>query len=507
MTAFNEEEFFDDAETSEGGDSSMLKINQEGGEDAEVQHQSLPTINAQHIAESEGESYKGLSHTYSPKSNLDVSERLELCFSNIASEISRLSKLSSTIRRVSKEASILRTSNIHLTDESGNDTESNMLELFLHFVKDMFPNLNDIIHQRLTRAMLLRRKKALYERYSPGKPVVWSQEAAPRSSVALPHIQSTVPSGFQDELKDEHEAKWLAKTATAPTLPQNKSEYATSLGKLGRSSPDRASRPENLIEPYVCLFVGCHEPDLIYSHRNEWLDHLRWHNKVWRCSSHRELDFSTRDDYFVHMREVHNTKLSDSQLRVMAKRNLRKVEKPLLSCLMCGREGTEIDGRLEDHMIVHMRALALKSVPSHDEQMIDEIEGDKKSANTWYDRDLSRIEGSDSDEDMIDIKTEKVEPAGDVPMPLWPISSPDKAQAMHQHKGASTEIGQSVSVTTELAFPSRPIGRPPFWTTSRQRKMCRLCLYTTLKMEEIIELIYIDAPSMIHYDLPLSAPR
>lgn len=33
-------------------------------------------------------------------------------------------------------------------------------------------------------------------------------------------------------------------------------------------------------------------------------------------------------------------------------------------------------------------------------------------------------------------------------------------------------------------------GRPPLWTLSSQRKMCRLYLYTTLKIEEILDVVY-----------------
>jgi hypothetical protein len=51
-----------------------------------------------------------------------------------------------------------------------------------------------------------------------------------------------------------------------------------------------------------------------------------------------------------------------------------------------------------------------------------------------------------------------------------------------------------LTIPTTSASPSSTAavqtGRPPLWTLSSQRKMCRLYLYTTLKIEEILDVVY-----------------
>lgn len=37
-------------------------------------------------------------------------------------------------------------------------------------------------------------------------------------------------------------------------------------------------------------------------------------------------------------------------------------------------------------------------------------------------------------------------------------------------------------------------GRPPLWTNSSQRKMCRLYLYTTLQISKILEVVHYPMP-------------
>lgn len=37
-------------------------------------------------------------------------------------------------------------------------------------------------------------------------------------------------------------------------------------------------------------------------------------------------------------------------------------------------------------------------------------------------------------------------------------------------------------------------GRPPLWTNSTQRKVCRLYLYTTLSISKILEVVHHPMP-------------
>ncbi|RSL42815.1 hypothetical protein CEP54_015340 [Fusarium duplospermum] len=159
---------------------------------------------------------------------------------------------------------------------------------------------------------------------------------------------------------------------------------------------------KNDLDPYVCLFENCDQPDVLYTHSDEWLGHLHQHGKVWRCSSHREMGpFSTLEHYMRHMREVHDTKLSDKQLRVVANRNSRKATKLFQSCPLCGREEAEVDGRLEDHLAGHLRSLALKSLPSYQDEIPDDVADENNSVDGSRPRSRSTLREMEEEKEML----------------------------------------------------------------------------------------------------------
>jgi hypothetical protein len=125
---------------------------------------------------------------------------------------------------------------------------------------------------------------------------------------------------------------------------------------------------KNDLDAYVCLFEECDTPEELYNHSNQWLRHLRGHTLRWCCSSksHGRLFFITRDDYMDHMRNLHKGAFTEAQLRVLAERNARTAGPVFESCPLCGVE--EVKGRLEDHIVGHLRFLALKSLPPYQDE-------------------------------------------------------------------------------------------------------------------------------------------
>ncbi|TKW52830.1 hypothetical protein CTA1_527 [Colletotrichum tanaceti] len=75
-----------------------------------------------------------------------------------------------------------------------------------------------------------------------------------------------------------------------------------------------------------------------------------------------------------HMRQDHNTKLSDTQLRALANRNARKMADLFTTCPLCGIDKKTAEDDLESHITGHLRSLALKSLPSYKEEMEPEDE-------------------------------------------------------------------------------------------------------------------------------------
>lgn len=145
----------------------------------------------------------------------------------------------------------------------------------------------------------------------------------------------------------------------------------------------------------MCLFEDCNQPDVLYTRSEAWLDHLHQHKKVWHCSLRCEIGpFSELEEYMGHMRQVHNTKLNDRQLRAIANRNSRRTGALFLSCPLCGREESEVESRLEDHLAGHLRSLALKSLPSYQDAIPDDAASVHTSINGSQPRSRSTIKDS-----------------------------------------------------------------------------------------------------------------
>ncbi|EHK22656.1 uncharacterized protein TRIVIDRAFT_60500 [Trichoderma virens Gv29-8] len=357
-----------------------------------------------------------------PDTRSAANERLEWCFVDITTELSRLEKTANTIGRASNEAHVLNASDFQIKDVEGNNVESLLLRDFERHIGRRFPNISKIIQQRLARTMLLRQKRILHRRHYQGNTDTQPQEATPKGSITLLASQlmgpaiilssgnvkivsfgSSVISARKTAVLSTHEAL-IFPPAPSPAAerkykqrrtPRVADTHNTSRLVKAKSNAKSKKKPQaigeitcpyclymlpaqeasdelawrnhvkNDLDPYVCLFEDCQEADLLYNDSDEWLSHLHQHNKLWRCSSHRDLGpFSTREDYIKHIREAHNINLSDTQLRVLAKKNARKAVKLFLSCPMCGKNATEVDGRLEDHIAGHLLSLALKSLPS-----------------------------------------------------------------------------------------------------------------------------------------------
>jgi tetratricopeptide (TPR) repeat protein len=119
------------------------------------------------------------------------------------------------------------------------------------------------------------------------------------------------------------------------------------------------------LDAYVCLFDECDCPNELYAHTSQWLKHMRTHALRWKCKSHPEFMGNTRQDFIEHMQTQHESKFSETQLGVLADRSARAdglLSKP---CVLCGAE--EVKNSMEDHVVGHLRLLALKSLPTYED--------------------------------------------------------------------------------------------------------------------------------------------
>lgn len=72
----------------------------------------------------------------------------------------------------------------------------------------------------------------------------------------------------------------------------------------------------------------------------------------------------------MHMKTEHRSRLTDAQLRLLADKNGRTIGPLFESCPLCGIE--RYDGNIEEHIVGHLRLLAIRSLPAcEDEGPVD----------------------------------------------------------------------------------------------------------------------------------------
>ncbi|KAL7928499.1 hypothetical protein V8C35DRAFT_325906 [Trichoderma chlorosporum] len=404
----------------------------------------------------------GLSQFAALNAESGANERLEWCFVDIATEISRLSKASYTIRRAITETEIPDVSGFQIMDYNDESVEPLLLSGFENHIGDRFPKMSKILQQRLARAMLLRHKRILYRRRRQRNYHHYPLAAEKSTLAASSHIPSpttSTPNSYKmnsasppDNQHSKHVTLDAHETVFPPSvsriavkvdykdlkkqlvanfqsdteLEQSKLNTESKLhGLLNSDLPETReiacpyclyalpaqeildeqkwqSHVKNDLDAYVCIFENCDEPDLLYSRSDDWLDHLHQHNKFWRCLSHRELGpFSTREEYIRHIQEAHNTKFSDTQLRALARNNARKTAKLFFSCPFCGKDAANVDGRLEDHIAEHLISLALKSLPSYQDEISDETGARKSTIGSFQAQNSRTTNHLAYDEDIL----------------------------------------------------------------------------------------------------------
>lgn len=215
----------------------------------------------------------------------------------------------------------------------------------------------------------------------------------------------------------------------------------------------------------MCLFEPCDEPEVLYSHSKDWLQHMRRHTQHWRCKakSHGTKVFYGREEFDKHFEQDHNKRYGVSELNLLAQSASQSHGTLFEVCPLCGgTDEPDVLGSLTDHIIGHLRSLALKSLPPHYE------DGDDASSNS----DADRANGSrstlrallSSQEDAITVSTtadRKTRHTNDAELPretqgsLMGISRAIALQASHDmwSEEDEEENSQARSCKSGFAIP------------------------------------------------------
>ncbi|KAI2473481.1 fungal-specific transcription factor domain-containing protein [Annulohypoxylon bovei var. microspora] len=339
---------------------------------------------------------------------------------SISSEVGLLHELSNTIRKASRESQDVKAiTSFQIKDDEGNNVEDILKEYFAKNIRDCFPESSDSIRNRLATTMILRRKKILYRRsryaVNPIKPTQPALKPKIETQIAVLQQDTRLHDSPSQAIKSAAvPSRICSAVQSATTLaPQNFQRASAPSVVSHVKSVDLGSheelifppRPEDpnhgMIEltcPYclyvlsglevsnearwrkhvlgdldalICLFDPCDEPNVLYRHSKDWLQHMRKHTKQWRCSAkvHDIQDFNSRGEFEIHLRESHKKNYTSAQLDLLAERAMRSSGPLFDICPLCGGEGDadddQISGNLVDHIVGHLRSLALKSLPPH----------------------------------------------------------------------------------------------------------------------------------------------
>lgn len=157
---------------------------------------------------------------------VDVNEKLEGTVQKIANGISLLYRLLNTIRKASKEAQNLKAAkSFRIEDDEKNDLEPMLRTLFAHNIRDRFPDINEIILERLVSTMLLRRKRILYRRSRYGNAHIKLQDSTPKPTIKAPQSQQIIMDPEPAPVSEKSQPT----VQIAPTIVQSVAPSATTL--------------------------------------------------------------------------------------------------------------------------------------------------------------------------------------------------------------------------------------------------------------------------------------
>ena len=160
------------------------------------------------------------------------------------------------------------------------------------------------------------------------------------------------------------------------------------------------------LEPYICVFEDCSQPESRFRDQSAWMTHLRSHAMRWSCRlpghprGRGTLVFTCGDEYAAHLKE-HDSQgksFSDAQIQLLKRQRALPDPTPLKTCPLCQitltdlsqthNQGTSYYSRgeteapsssslalkMQKHVASHLMMIASYSLP-----WLDDVDGDVAS--------------------------------------------------------------------------------------------------------------------------------
>lgn len=232
----------------------------------------------------------------------------------LAQEMTLLFQLSNPIREASKDSQNLEAAEYRqIKDDEGNDVGPLLQQIFARFIADRFPKITDGLAERLSSAMLLRRKRILYRRSRYGTSPTRVKKVALRPEVPFPSVMKLEGQPLD---KMEHQGASIAPS----TIPAQSATTSApeNYGKASTSSMNSISNS---------AFVGMLEHLAFPSAPTDSIRKVYTKLKEQRKREH-ETRLMSVPDYALYQKHQGEPPLSDSEISEL-KRKISKAKATL----------------------------------------------------------------------------------------------------------------------------------------------------------------------------------
>lgn len=142
------------------------------------------------------------------------------------------------------------------------------------------------------------------------------------------------------------------------------------------------------LQPYMCTFENCYQPQQSFGLLTEWFRHETFEHRsedVWRCGGRScQIEFDSQHDYEQHLRASHGDLLQARDLDALARdsKHLALPSSRGHHCIVCGAVVSDVQD-LKVHIGTHMELFALASMQVM-EYTSSEDEGDAEVDEILY---------------------------------------------------------------------------------------------------------------------------
>ncbi|KAF2205846.1 hypothetical protein GQ43DRAFT_459672 [Delitschia confertaspora ATCC 74209] len=155
------------------------------------------------------------------------------------------------------------------------------------------------------------------------------------------------------------------------------------------------------LQPYVCTYEKCRQPDQLFRSRREWADHEATHRKLWRCPEHLNAVFLSQTGLEDHLRWAHSNTVAEYQFASIVRIGETSAIDTREKCPICFASA-DMEGGLQNHIAHHLERLAAFALPKD----LDTVEDDPDGASSVASRGRSFTTRSSQDPSTISLQRE-----------------------------------------------------------------------------------------------------